>query len=323
MAATPLVSVLLPTRNGVAFLPHALDSLCAQQAGESLEIVAVDDGSTDGTVALLERYRARLPMSILTRHASNWVENTNVALERSRGVYVSLLHQDDGWLAGRHARLADAAGSHPDVPVFLTDAVFVDDGGRVVGPWRCPWPRRERTLAPAQWFPPLLVQNFLAIGAPLVRRETMIEAGGLDPSLRYAADWKLWLSLAARQPARYLPGPMVEFRVHHEAQTLAIARDPGEFTRQLHGVLEEALAGVPPGVSGLARWVRLARFSVTVNATASARAVGRKVPLGPLAAQAFRLGPVGLAAYLRYSRLVERSVARMRAGVGARPTPGA
>jgi hypothetical protein len=116
---------------------------------------------------------------------------------------------------------------------------------------------------------------------------------------------------------------MVEFRVHHEAQTLAIARDPGEFTRQLHGVLEEALAGVPPGVSGLARWVRLARFSVTVNATASARAVGRKVPLGPLAAQAFRLGPVGLAAYLRYSRLVERSVARMRAGVGARPTPGA
>jgi len=94
-----------------------------------------------------------------------------------------------------------------------------------------------------------------------------------------------------------------------------------DVTRQLDGVLEQALNGVPPGVSDLARWVRLARFSVTVNATVSARAVGRKVPLGPLAAQAFRLGPAGLIAYLRYSRLVERSVARMRAGVGAPPKP--
>jgi glycosyltransferase involved in cell wall biosynthesis len=317
MTPAPLISVLLPTHNGVAFLPHALESLCAQEAGEALDVVAVDDGSTDGTVALLERYASRLPITIIARRARNWVENTNLALERSRGAYVSLLHQDDGWLPGRHGRLASAAAAHPDVPVIISDALFVNDAGRPVGPWRGPWKRKERTLAPADWFAPLLVQNFLAIGAPLVRRDALVEAGGLDASLRYAADWKLWLSLAAKHPARYLPGPMVEFRVHGEAQTLVIARDPGEFERQLNGVLEEALRRVPPGVDRLARWVSLARFSVTINCTASARAVGRAAPLRPLASQAWRLGPAGVLAYLRYSRLIERSVARLRAGVHA------
>lgn len=318
MSQGPFISVLLPTRNGASFLPHALDSLCAQQAGDALEVVAVDDGSTDGTTALLERYQARLPLSIVSRRADNWVENTNVALERSRGAFVALLHQDDAWLAGRQARLAAAAAAHPEVPVLLSDAVFVDDGGRVVGRWRCPWRGRERTLSPSEWFLPLLVQNFLAIGAPLVRRDAMVEAGGLDPSLRYAADWKLWLSLSATCQARYLPGPLVEFRVHGEAQTLAIARDPGEFNRQLGHVLEHALARVPPGVRGLARWERLARFSVEVNCAASARSVGRAAPLRSLALQAMGLGPAGLFSYLRYSRLVERSVARLRAGVTGR-----
>ena len=319
MPPDPLISVLLPTRNGTLFLPHALDSLCAQRAGEALEVVAVDDGSSDGTVALLERYQSRLPMSILARHAGNWVENTNVALERSRGTFVSFLHQDDAWLPSRHARLAAATATHPDVPIFLSDATFVDDGGRPVGGWRCPWHRSERTLGPAEWFAPLLVQNFLAIGAPLVARHAMIDAGGLDPTLRYAADWKLWLTLAAKRPARYLPGPLVEFRVHSEAQTLAIARDAGEFQCQLDRVLENALLAVPPGVTRLDRWVRLARFSVTVNSTMSARAVGRAVPIGPLVAQALRLGPPGVLAYLRYSSLIERSMARLRAGVGKSP----
>src|SRR3982074_3394237 len=79
--STPWLSVVLPPYNGGAYLPAALESIRTQQSGGEFEVIAVDDGSEDGTVATLEEYASRLPLRIVRRPRSgNWVASTNHGL---------------------------------------------------------------------------------------------------------------------------------------------------------------------------------------------------------------------------------------------------
>ena len=69
----------------------------------------------------------------------------------------------------------------------------------------------------------LLVQNFIAIPAPLFRRDQALSVGGLDARLWYAADWDFWLKLAAMGPTVYSPRPLAGFRIHSQSQTITRA----------------------------------------------------------------------------------------------------
>ena len=92
----PLVSVCVPTYNGEPFLQAALDSASAQTFGD-LEILVVDDGSSDGTPALVERHAADDPRVRLLRNERNLglVGNWNRCLEAARGTWIKFLFQDD------------------------------------------------------------------------------------------------------------------------------------------------------------------------------------------------------------------------------------
>lgn len=85
----------MPTYNGAAFIGHALGSVAAQRDA-SVEIVAVDDGSTDGTNGILRAYASRLPLTIVEQPPSgNWVAATATGMAAARGEYLCWLHQDD------------------------------------------------------------------------------------------------------------------------------------------------------------------------------------------------------------------------------------
>ena len=73
--STPWLSVVMPTYNGDAFLAAALESILAQQGGGDFEVIAVDDGSEDGTLAALEAWSSRLPLRIST----TWVALLNIS----------------------------------------------------------------------------------------------------------------------------------------------------------------------------------------------------------------------------------------------------
>src|SRR5579862_7885736 len=97
----PWLSVIMPTYNGAAYLAQTLESIECQ-ADCTMEIIAVDDGSSDATLAILHNYSRRLPLRIIARsHIGNWVANTNFGLAKAQGHYVCFLHQDDLWLPGR------------------------------------------------------------------------------------------------------------------------------------------------------------------------------------------------------------------------------
>jgi glycosyltransferase involved in cell wall biosynthesis len=103
----PWLSVVVPTYNGAAYLPAALESVAAQ-ADDGVEVVAVDDGSTDATPAILESFAGRLRLTVVRRRVGNWVANTNLGLEHARGEWVCFLHQDDLWRPGRLAAVRRA-----------------------------------------------------------------------------------------------------------------------------------------------------------------------------------------------------------------------
>src|SRR5262249_1234092 len=102
---SPLVSVVMPTHNGQEFIAAALASV-REQEDDGIELVVVDDGSTDQTQDIVRDYAKILPIRMISSGGiGNWVSASNIGLKEARGEWVCFLHQDDLWLAGRLARL--------------------------------------------------------------------------------------------------------------------------------------------------------------------------------------------------------------------------
>ena len=295
------VSVVLPTYDGERYLADALASVAAQ-ADPDVEVVIADDGSTDGTLAIAGRFAERLRLRVLTRpHDGNWVRGTNIALAESRGDYVSFLHQDDAWKPGRLAQVRAAAAGR-DLVLHATE--LVDAAGRALGRWTCPLPAGVVPAVVLQQR--LAVQNAVGLPSVTFRREL---APALDESLWFTADWDLWGRLAARGPSVvHLPAALAQTRLHPGAQTSVRTSDVAEVRRQVQRVQSRVLddLGRPPAL------VRAAAFNAEVTATLAALVHRRPLAPGALLASGLRLGPAGLAAFLRSARLVERGWPRLR-----------
>jgi glycosyltransferase involved in cell wall biosynthesis len=304
--ATPWLSVVMPTYNGAAYLTDALGSISAQ-ATEGVEVVAVDDGSTDDTVAILESYAAKLPVAVIReQHGGNWVATTNKGLGLARGRFVSFLHQDDMWMPGRLDAIRRELRRDGESGLILHSSWFIDERGKRLGRLRCPLPK-DRTLPPAFVLERLLVQNFISIPSAVFPRELALEVGGLDEDLWYTADWDFWLRLAARTSTRYIARPLSAYRLHPEAQTSTRSVNSVEFRHQHEAVLARHLDPTNDRIKGAAR------LSIDMNVTLAAAAHGQRPQYSGLVRGFLALGPVGWWRYLHYSRVVERAQARIRA----------
>ena len=225
----PLLSVIIPAYNGAAFLDQALASLCSQEHAD-LDVIVIDDGSTDRTREIIESYSDKLPLrSFFREHTGNWVTQTNFGLAEAKGHYVSILHQDDYWLPDRFAAIRYLTAQYPSAVVIVHPCWFVNSRGKRVGKWTCPFSEDLTLLEPASVFLPLVVQNFISMPAPVVRRDAMAAAGAMDEQLWFTADWKQWLRLAQQGPWVYFPEPLSAFRIHGASQTISGSTDLNEF----------------------------------------------------------------------------------------------
>lgn len=314
MSAKPWLSVVMPTYNGAEFLHAALESL-ESEASDDVEIVVADDGSTDGTIDVLRAHQSRLQLRVVQRkRVGNWVAGTNVALREATGSYACFLHQDDIWIQGRLASLRKALAGG-DAALVVHSAIFIDRFGRPLGRWSCPFRGRDEVISSPDFVERLLVQNFLAIAAPVFDRAAALRAGPLDEALWYTADWDFWLRLGQLGPVRYVPTPLVGFRVHPASQTMARNRTRSDFEEQLTTVLRRHLptwsSTAPPSRARSVQ--RAAEFSVRVNAALAGVVRGESAEWGSLARALVGLGPGGFLRYLRDSRIWERVRARQRA----------
>lgn len=316
---TPELSIILSVYNGADYLPDALESLCRQNGLNQIEILAMDDGSSDGSMDILRAYSTKLPLTCLTHERTgNWVTNTNLGLAAAKGQYLCLLHQDDLWMEGRLAWILETIQKEPDCPVLLSAAHFLAPDGRVIGRWRAPFfGKGDRRLDSMDWFAPLLVQNYLAIPAPVFRRDLLQSLPAMDENLKYTADWKLWLKLATHHSAIYRPTPTVGFRIHPTSQTCSLTGDQREYQHQLESVYHEFEPLLPQDRKGN-QWRAAARLSIAVNLTLAARYHRMGPPWSMLFTSMLDAGWRGCRLFLRASRVVERLWARIRVLTGYR-----
>jgi glycosyltransferase involved in cell wall biosynthesis len=211
MAPGPLISVALCTYNGERFLRPQLDSLLGQDHAE-LEVVAVDDGSTDGTVAILEAYARRDPRVRLHRNAENlgYRRNFERALGLCSGELVAPCDQDDVWHPTKLRRLVAALGG---APAAYCDSQLVDEAGRPMG-------RRMSQLFaagpiddPAGFF----FGNPVSGHAMLFRRALLERALPIPEGLFH--DWWLAFVAAAEGGVGWCAEPLVDYRQHGTSVT--------------------------------------------------------------------------------------------------------
>lgn len=306
---SPLLSIVMPTYNGEKFVAAALESVRAQD-NEGIELVIVDDGSSDRTLEIVGDFARVLPIRLIVPgRIGNWVAATNLGLREAKGDWACFLHQDDLWLPGRMARLQSEM-SNAQGALILHNAVFVGPDGQELGLWTCPLP--EGIVPPNQFVEHLLVQNFIAIPSPVFRRSLAVDSGGLDEALWFSADWDLWLRLGALGPVRFIAESLSAFRVHKASQTAARKLLPNEWEQQLTTVLFHHLQSWPGTGKLRASVERVAMASIAVNSALSAASRGEPVKAWAVVLQLLALGPSGWHRYFRDSRIVQRVRPRLK-----------
>lgn len=210
----PAVSVLMGVRDGAAWLAEAVQSVLGQTLAD-LELIVVDDGSTDATPVLLGAVRDR--RLVVERQApAGLAVALNRALARARAPLVARLDADDVALPARLERQRAYLQAHPDVGLLGTAARVVDESDRDVAIIRPP--EDDRAIRRA-----LIRRNPFVHSSVMLRRALVAAAGGYDASFPVAQDYDLWLRLSAVTRMANLPEPLVVRRL--VAGRVTAARD--------------------------------------------------------------------------------------------------
>lgn len=204
-----LFSAIIATYNQAAFVGHAIQSALDQRLpGDGVvEVIVVDDGSTDSTEQVVASFGDRIISIRQTNRREGAARNTGAG--RASGAYFAFLDSDDYWLAGKLA--GDLARfEQPDQPALVySRGRNVDPSDHVLG---------ERQLAHPQGdvFWRLAREAFMPMSTVAVRADAFRACGGFveDPNLSGTADWELWMRLAARWPVGFVDQTATCIRVH-------------------------------------------------------------------------------------------------------------
>jgi len=200
-----VISVVIATYNHGRFIREAVDSVLAQGVPGS-ELIVVDDGSTDGTAALLAPYGDRL--RAIRQENRGFGAARNTGARAARGALIGFLDADDVWEPGAIARLERALEDDPRTGLAASTYVTVDEEGRAVGtPYRRRAPRR-----------PVSTESLLLTDADvpgcLYRRETLEAVGPFPEATRYTVDYEMWLRVSMSWRIVVIDEPLLRKRAH-------------------------------------------------------------------------------------------------------------
>lgn len=308
----PWLTVVMPVYNGERYLSEALQSVALQET-DGIELIALDDGSTDRSLEILRGWESRLPLRIeRPERCGNWVAVTNRGLALGRGEYACFLHQDDVWGADRLRVVRRMIEEVPTTDFVMHATRYIDRRGLPLGRYHPPFRESAADLPALEVLRPFLIQNVLSIPSAVFRRSVALENGGLDERLWYSADWDLWLRLAARGRTRCVARTLADYRLHPHTQTSVRSGDLAEFRRQHELVFDKHFPAWKESLPDADQIAACARFSFDVNTALAALASRQKAGLGRLACGIAGLGVRGACRYVRDSRILERMSARLR-----------
>src|ERR1051325_1596726 len=307
----PWLSVIVPSHYGERWLKAALQSI-ADQNEPGIETIVVDGSDADTSVEIAETFSGTLNLrSYRLPDLRPWTAKTNFGVQQARSAHICILHQDDLWLPRRASEAMRWIDAQPNGVMHLHPAYIIDEAATRRGVWRCPLPPGQNAVASQMLLERLLIQNFIAIPTPVIRRDAFLGVGGLDDQLWYTADWDLYLKLLAGGDVYSHPEPLACFRIHRDSQTVSGSRNVAEFRQQMEVVVDRHATRLP--LKSRAASLRAARLSIMVHSALAAAGDGKPAGLVSAGLALLGLGPSGIFRYFRASRIVERTYPRLRA----------
>lgn len=206
-AAAPSVSVVLSVHNDAPFLAEAIDSILAQGM-QDFEFLIVDDGATDGSGAIIDRYAAADPR-IRAFHQPNrgLIFSLNRMIAEARAPLIARMDGDDVALPDRFAAQMRFLDAHPDHGVLGTAVTGIDVRGRVRRDWTVAYPTDDAGFRAA-----LPGGALICHPSVMMRRDLVLAAGGYRPAFRHSEDYDLWLRLSERTRIASLPDRLLLYR---------------------------------------------------------------------------------------------------------------
>jgi glycosyltransferase involved in cell wall biosynthesis len=199
------VSFIIPNYNHARFVRFAIDSALAQTYSD-IEIIVVDDGSTDNSRAVLEEYGERIRAIFQANAGLSGARNTGVAA--ATGEYIALLDADDTIEPNYTQRMLEALGRDPQADGVYCGFRFVDQDDHALGQVE------NRLVAPGDLYAAMLIDgNFWVPESLLARTACYRELGQFDTRQRFVEDWDVWLRFSRRYKFIGIPDVLVRYRV--------------------------------------------------------------------------------------------------------------
>lgn len=217
---TPLVSIALCTYNGATYLQQQLETLVGQ-THPNIEIIAVDDGSTDDTVAILQCFADAHPRFSIHRNAQNlgYIKNFEKAISLCTGEYIALSDQDDIWELNKIELLLQHIGNNA---LIYHDSAFINEQGQ---------PMNKRVTDVRNFYAGtnasvFLLENCVSGHALMFNRALLQYFDGFTPAIFH--DWWLTYIACNNGGVTFITDTLVGYRQHTQANTNILRQDRGQ-----------------------------------------------------------------------------------------------
>jgi len=202
----PIVSVVIPVYNHEEYIRESVESALGQDY-DNLEVVVVDDGSTDATPEVLKTFGSRI--RCIRQGNQGTAAALNTGIQHARGSLIAWLSSDDLFLPGKIKRQLMELNKNPSLTLVYTDSIVIDAHGRELKAARCTsTPSKDLALE-------LLKRNFINGSSVLIRRDCFEQVGLFDESLPTDSDGDMWFRLLKNgHEFGHVPVPLVKYRWH-------------------------------------------------------------------------------------------------------------
>jgi glycosyltransferase involved in cell wall biosynthesis len=204
----PQVSVIIPTYNRGWIIKEAIDSVLAQDYTE-LELIVVDDGSTDHTSDVLDSYRDVIKVFSQKNKGVSAARNRGIA--EASGKFIAFLDSDDLWLSQKLSVQIEFFNQTPDALICQTEEVWIRNGLRVN-------PKKRHKKPSGMIFKPSLELCLVSPSAVMIQRSLLDSVGKFDETLPACEDYDLWLRISCRFPVHLIDAPLIIKRGGHDDQ---------------------------------------------------------------------------------------------------------
>ncbi|MFH1395272.1 MAG: glycosyltransferase [Candidatus Omnitrophota bacterium] len=227
------VSVIIPAYNKADLTVKTVKSVLAQTY-KNIEIIVVDDGSTDNTTERLKPYCNRI--KYVYKNNGGACSARNLGIKKTAGDYIALIDCDDIYIPEKIEISVDFLDKNPDIGFIHTPVYFIDENDNVCGRY----PRFKK--APSGYVSKkLLLKNFVCNSTVVVRAECFEKTGMFDETIFTPADWDMWLRLSEYYKVGYINKPMTLYRKSESY----IAKHLEQSKRELLIVLEKVFRRNP------------------------------------------------------------------------------